>query len=165
VVAKVKARAFYQLAPRDKTQARPALNYVRGRVITIDLVNHQVSLVTVVDSAAGVYLEPQSDTVRRDSLRRARILADTVPKYLRKKKGKAGAAPDSGAPAPADSGSPPQAPARSTKPQSDSAHSSFSSLGTPWSVPFGREDGVMLSADTSMADPPRWQRLAAGGSS
>jgi hypothetical protein len=165
VVAKVKARAFYQLAPRDKTQVRPALNYVRGRIITIDLVNHQVSLVTVVDSAAGVYLEPQSDTVKKDSLRRARILADTVPKYLRKKKGKAGAAPDSGAAAPTDSGSPPRAPAQPTKPQSDSAHSSFSSLGTPWSVPFGREDGVRLSADISMADRPRWQRPAAGGSS
>ena len=94
VVAKVKARAFYQMAPRDKTQLRPALNYVRGRVITIELVNRQVNMVTVTDSAAGVYLEPQSDTVKKDSLRKARILADTIPKYLRKKKGKAGATPD-----------------------------------------------------------------------
>jgi hypothetical protein len=102
VVAKVNARAFYQLAPRDKAQTRPALNYVRGRVITIDLVNRQVHTVTVIDSAAGVYLEPQSDTVKKDSIRRARILSDTVPKYLRKKKGKAGAATA----APADSAAP-----------------------------------------------------------
>jgi hypothetical protein len=165
VVAKVKARAFYQMAPRDKTQLRPALNYVRGRVITIDLVNRQVSLVTVVDSAAGVYLEPQSDTVKKDSIRKARILADTVPKYLRKKKGKTGAAPDSGGPAPTDSGSSPRAPAQPAPPQSDSAHSSFSSLGTPWSIPFGRDDAVTLSADVSMADRSRWQRLAAAGGS
>jgi len=171
VVAKVKARAFYQLAPRDKTQVRPALNYVRGRVITIDLVNRQVHTVTVIDSAAGVYLEPQSDTVKKDSLRRARILADTVPKYLRKKKGKGGAAADSGAPAradsasssPADSASP--APAHPAPPRSDSAHLSFSSLETPWSVPVSREAGVALSLDISMADRPRWQRLAAAGGS
>jgi hypothetical protein len=107
VVAKVKARAFYQMAPRDKAQIRPALNYVRGRIITIELVNRQVNQVTVIDSAAGVYLEPQSDTVKKDSLRQARILADTIPKYLRKKKkGKAGASPDSAGSAPADSASP-----------------------------------------------------------
>src|SRR5579863_648563 len=128
VVAKVKARAFYQMAPRDKTQVRPALNYVRGRIITIDLVNRQVSMVTVIDSAAGVYLEPQSDTVKKDSLRKARILADTIPKYLRKKKGKAGASPDSGGPGPADSASLPR-PAPSDS--ASRSQSPASSLGVP----------------------------------
>ena len=129
VVAKVKARAFYQMAPRDKTQLRPALNYVRGRIITIELVNRQVNMVTVTDSAAGVYLEPQSDTVKKDSLRKARILADTIPKYLRKKKGKAGATPDSAGAARADSTSPaPPAPSDSA---SHSSHSSMSSLRMP----------------------------------
>jgi hypothetical protein len=120
VVAKVNARAFYQMAPRDKAQTRPALNYVRGRVITIDLVNRQVHTVTVIDSAAGVYLEPQSDTVKKDSIRRARILADTVPKYLRKKKGKAGAAKspatDSAAASPDSTAAP--APTRPAAPNS-----------------------------------------------
>jgi hypothetical protein len=92
VVAIHNARAFYQMAPRDKEQTKPALNYVRGRVIKIDLVHRQVQTVTVIDSAAGVYLEPQSDTIKRDSIRRAKAAVDTVPKYLRKKKGKAGAA-------------------------------------------------------------------------
>ena len=126
VVAKVKARAFYQMAPRDKTQVRPALNYVRGRIITIDLVNRQVRMVTVIDSAAGVYLEPQSDTVKKDSLRHARILADTLPKYLRKKKRKAGASPDSGGPAPADSASPAQ-----PAPSDSASHPSQSSMSPP----------------------------------
>jgi len=137
VVAKRDARAFYQMAPRDKAQTKPALNYVRGRVIMIDLVHRQVKTVTVIDSAAGVYLEPQSDTVKKDSLRRARILNDTVPKYLRKKKGKGGASPsgaDSAAPASvtvppdtasaAPSGSPP-APAPPPAPKTGMAIGAF----------------------------------------
>jgi hypothetical protein len=151
VVAIVKARAFYQMAPRDKTQVRPALNYVRGRIITIDLVNHQVRMVTVVDSAAGVYLEPQSDTVKKDSLRHARILSDTVPKYLRKKKGKAGAAasPDSGVtPAPGDSAAAAPPTSQPSPARPDSAHKSFSSVDasrpSPW--PGNGLPGVALAA-------------------
>ncbi|MFI5249456.1 MAG: hypothetical protein ACHQTF_05790 [Gemmatimonadales bacterium] len=122
------------MAPRDRTQLRPALNYVRGRVITIELVNRQVNMVTVTDSAAGVYLEPQSDTVKKDSLRKARILTDTIPKYLRKKKGKAGASPDSGkGAARADSASPaPPAPSDSAP---HSSHSSMSALRMPLPAP------------------------------
>jgi hypothetical protein len=159
VVAKVKARAFYQMAPRDKTQLRPALNYVRGRIITIDLVNRQVSMVTVIDSAAGVYLEPQSDTVKKDSLRKARILADTIPKYLRKKKGKAGASPDSGGQAPADSASPGRpAPSDSaSRPQS-----SMSSVGTPL-PPSAPLPGIAPLSATAVASRSRRPLLVNGG--
>ena len=96
------------MAPRDKEQTKPALNYVRGRVIKIDLVHRQVQTVTVIDSAAGVYLEPQSDTVKKDSIRRAKLAVDTVPKYLRKKKAKAGATTT----APGDSVAPDSSPSK-----------------------------------------------------
>jgi hypothetical protein len=171
VVAKVKARAFYQMAPRDKTQLRPALNYVRGRIITIDLVNRQVSMVTVIDSAAGVYLEPQSDTVKKDSLRRARLLADTVPKYLRKKKGKAGASPDSGGAPPADSASPGRrAPSDSSSPArpapsdsaSHSSHTSMSVLGIPVPV-WPPLPGIGSPPATEVAYRSRWPALVDGG--
>jgi hypothetical protein len=52
------ARAFYQMAPKDTTLRRPALNYTRGRLITIHMLHKAVQLVTVVDSAQGVYMEP-----------------------------------------------------------------------------------------------------------
>lgn len=160
VVAKIKARAFYQMAPRDKTQLRPALNYVRGRIITIELVNRQVNMVTVIDSAAGVYLEPQSDTVKKDSLRKARILADTIPKYLRKKKGKAGAKPDSGAAAPSDSTSP--ARPTPTDSASHSSQSSMSSLGRP--LPASQPlPGFGLLSATAVAYRPRRPLLQDGG--
>jgi hypothetical protein len=86
IVANGDAHALYQLPPRDKTLGRPAINYVIGRVITVAFVDRQVETVRVTDSAVGVYLEPQSDTVAKDSLKRAKALADTMPK----KKGKKG---------------------------------------------------------------------------
>ena len=96
VVAKVKARAFYQMAPRDKAQVRPALNYVRGRIITIDLVNRQVSMVTVIDSAAGVYLEPQSDTEERTPcVTPGSSRTPSRNTSARRKRGEAGASADS----------------------------------------------------------------------
>ncbi|MFN2397149.1 MAG: hypothetical protein ABR543_00675 [Gemmatimonadaceae bacterium] len=52
------ARSYYQMAPRDSTAAAPAINYVRGRNITIAFVSQTVDRVTVVDEASGVFVEP-----------------------------------------------------------------------------------------------------------
>jgi hypothetical protein len=61
------AQSFYQLAAKDSGVVGPAINYVKGRDITIAFANRQVQLVDVVDQAQGVYLEPQvpgkSDTL------------------------------------------------------------------------------------------------------
>jgi lipopolysaccharide export system protein LptA len=52
------ARSFYQLAPRDTSANRPAINYVTGKSITILFDDRQVEHVAVSDRASGVYLEP-----------------------------------------------------------------------------------------------------------
>lgn len=52
------ARSFFQLAPRDTTLGRPAINYVTGRTITVNFEDREVERVSVVDQASGVYLEP-----------------------------------------------------------------------------------------------------------
>ena len=54
------ARAYYHLAPADTTLRRAAINYVTGREILIGLRDRQVRTVTVVEQAAGVYLEPRA---------------------------------------------------------------------------------------------------------
>lgn len=55
------ARAYYHLAPADTALRRPAINYVTGREIVIGFRNQLVATVTVVEQAAGVYLEPRGD--------------------------------------------------------------------------------------------------------
>lgn len=55
-----KARAYYHLAAADSAIRRPAINYVTGREILITFRNQQVATVTVVEQAAGVYLEPRA---------------------------------------------------------------------------------------------------------
>jgi lipopolysaccharide export system protein LptA len=55
-----KARAYYHLAPADSAMRRPAINYVTGREILITFRSQQVATVTVVEQAAGVYLEPRA---------------------------------------------------------------------------------------------------------
>jgi hypothetical protein len=73
------ARSYYQMPPKDTSLRRPALNYSRGRTITIDFVDREVHTVAVQDRAAGVYLEPVADTLASDSLRLAkRAAADSV---------------------------------------------------------------------------------------
>ncbi|GJG88690.1 hypothetical protein tb265_38710 [Gemmatimonadetes bacterium T265] len=63
LVAVGSATAFNQLASREGREGRPALNYVRGRIITVDLDSGQAREVTVIGRSDGVYLEP-SDTTR-----------------------------------------------------------------------------------------------------
>lgn len=71
LVAVGNASAFNQLASREGREGRPALNYVRGRRITVDLDSGQVREVTVVGRSDGVYLEP-SDSTRADTAGAAR---------------------------------------------------------------------------------------------
>lgn len=52
------ARSYYHLAPADSAMRRPAINYVTGREIVVVFEDQQVSRVTVVEQASGVYLEP-----------------------------------------------------------------------------------------------------------
>lgn len=55
------ARSYYQIAVAGAPADRPAINYVRGRTITVSFADRQVSRVAVTDQAAGVYLEPGAD--------------------------------------------------------------------------------------------------------
>jgi hypothetical protein len=66
-----RASSLYQVASSRGRTAPPAINYVRGRAITVDFDSGQVEMVTVTDSATGVYLEPadsSADSTRVDSI-------------------------------------------------------------------------------------------------
>ena len=68
LIAQGSAQSFYQLAAKDSGVVGPAINYVKGRDISIAFANRVVQVVDVVDQAQGVYLEPQvpgrSDTLK-----------------------------------------------------------------------------------------------------
>src|SRR6185437_3916734 len=68
LLAQGSARSFYQIAAKDSGVVGPAINYVKGRDISIAFANRQVKVVNVIDQAHGVYLEPQvpgkSDTLK-----------------------------------------------------------------------------------------------------
>jgi lipopolysaccharide export system protein LptA len=66
LVATGSAKSYYHLAPADTSLRRPAINYVIGQEIVIAFVQQQVSKVTVIGQAAGIYAEPRvvSDTTR-----------------------------------------------------------------------------------------------------
>ncbi|HZS58297.1 MAG TPA: hypothetical protein VFA43_03440 [Gemmatimonadaceae bacterium] len=75
VVSLGHAQSLYQLPPKDKRAKVPALNYVRGRDITIQLATREVKDVTVSDSVSGVMLEPiveDSAKAKRDSTNASR---------------------------------------------------------------------------------------------
>jgi len=67
LIAQGSAQSFYQLAAKDSGVVGPAINYVKGRDISIAFADRVVQVVDVVDQAQGVYLEPQvpgrSDTL------------------------------------------------------------------------------------------------------
>jgi hypothetical protein len=70
VVAQGHAQSLYQMPPKDKRAKVPALNYVRGHNIEVQLAAREVKTVTVSDSVSGVMLEPiVEDTLKtkRDS--------------------------------------------------------------------------------------------------
>ncbi len=66
LIAVGSATAFNQIASSEGREGRPALNYVRGRIITVDLDSGLVREVTVIGRSDGVYLEP-SDSTKTDS--------------------------------------------------------------------------------------------------
>lgn len=74
LVAVGHAKSFYHLPAADTTQRRPAINYVTGREIVVAFQDQKVARVTVIDQAAGVYLEPRpaSAAASRDTTRAAR---------------------------------------------------------------------------------------------
>jgi hypothetical protein len=59
LLAQGSAQSFYQIAAKDSGVVGPAINYVKGRDISIAFANRQVQVVDVIDKAQGVYLEPQ----------------------------------------------------------------------------------------------------------
>jgi len=63
--ATTNAYAYYHVANSDKIKDKPGINYVRGRVIDLLFVNREVSNVTVLDQASGVYLEAITDTTKK----------------------------------------------------------------------------------------------------
>lgn len=54
------ARSYYHLPPADSAMRRPAINYVTGKEIVIGFRAQRVSMVTVIEQAAGIYLEPNN---------------------------------------------------------------------------------------------------------
>jgi hypothetical protein len=58
IVATGNASSFYQLATTAGTRVQPAINYVRGKIITVSFTAGEVNTVDVVEQASGVYLEP-----------------------------------------------------------------------------------------------------------
>ena len=58
------AEAYYNVAPSDTSLHRPAINYVKGRVITINFEEQKVATIAVEGKVSGIYLEPAADTTR-----------------------------------------------------------------------------------------------------
>ena len=64
LVSTLNAQAFYNLAPSDTSLHRPAVNYVKGRRITIDFDEQKVANIVVDEKVTGIYIEPSNDTTR-----------------------------------------------------------------------------------------------------
>ncbi|HEV8362577.1 MAG TPA: hypothetical protein VGQ52_03585 [Gemmatimonadaceae bacterium] len=70
LVATSNAASYYQVPPNDSTlHGKPAINYVRGRIIEVEFAKDEARLVKVIDQASGVYLEPANpaDSARANS--------------------------------------------------------------------------------------------------
>lgn len=74
VVATGAARAFYQMPPPGSAKGAPSLSYNRGRQITVQFTQGEMSNVRVSEKASGLYLEP--------------IVADTVTTNARPARGR-----------------------------------------------------------------------------
>lgn len=55
------ASSYYQIPNGNGEKDKPGVNYARGREIRVDFLESEVSTVTVIDQASGVYLEPQAN--------------------------------------------------------------------------------------------------------
>ena len=118
VVASGNASSLYQIPAKAGPSSPPAMNYVRGGSITVELDSAEVQTVTVVGGASGVYLEPAGDTA---VVRRARETADSVAPGATSRPGSR--APAAGtttsSPAPAGRRSPPRAGPRTPAAKAD----------------------------------------------
>jgi len=56
------ASSFYQIPSNKGVNEPPNLNYVRGRVITVSFAKQEVQSVVVEEQAAGIFLEPSTDS-------------------------------------------------------------------------------------------------------
>jgi len=56
------ASSFYQIPSNKGATEPPNLNYVRGRVITVSFEQQEVQRVVVEEQAAGIFMEPGSDS-------------------------------------------------------------------------------------------------------
>jgi hypothetical protein len=70
LIANGNARSYYQIATAGNP-TQPAINYVRGRIITVSFADQKVQTVHVNDKAAGLYLEPATDTTGARTRRNA----------------------------------------------------------------------------------------------
>ena len=62
LIANNNASSFYQIPSNKGPKEKPSLNYVRGKTITVSFTDQEVQSVVVHEQAAGVFLEPASDT-------------------------------------------------------------------------------------------------------
>jgi hypothetical protein len=62
LVANSNASSFYQIPSNKGPSEKPSLNYVRGKAITVSFADQEVQSVIVDEQAAGLFLEPSSDT-------------------------------------------------------------------------------------------------------
>ena len=62
LVANSNASSFYQIPSNKGPTEKPSLNYVRGKAITVSFSDQEVQSVVVDEQAAGLFLEPASDT-------------------------------------------------------------------------------------------------------
>jgi hypothetical protein len=62
ILALGNARSFYQMKNSKGPKAEPSVNYVVGKIIDIGFEERKVATVTVTDQAAGVMIEPATET-------------------------------------------------------------------------------------------------------
>ena len=62
LLAQENASSFYQIPSNKGPTQPPSLNYVRGKTITVTFDSTDVQSVVVQEQAAGVFVEPTSDT-------------------------------------------------------------------------------------------------------
>jgi hypothetical protein len=79
LLARGDAKSFYQMAPADTAEHRPAINYVVGKEIIVDFASQQVSRVTVYEQKGGVYLEPKRVAAADSTAARSGTPAGTRP--------------------------------------------------------------------------------------
>ena len=70
IVANGTAGSYQHMPPTDTITHRPAINYVTGRLITVDFSGRQLRTVHVLDQKNGLYLEPVADTTEKASAAR-----------------------------------------------------------------------------------------------